>query len=340
MQDRIQPPFLPPELASTSWKCSSCGSTVQPNWWQRHNDPFIPIQSDVAEGTWRQASVITRCKCGEPHNLPVPTKDLKHRIEYFGDEAYREPKGLLIEVYSLIGGTSGPVRDAAANLFEAKKQLIPHAEPSAWRVHATELVHTRTRLAKPLTSGIDLPRLNEFWNHCAAIISELGKWKGNRAATTIYQLHRHPKRQQRTIRDKLQRGLFLGLLTRAIHASTSAELLPVFTFDAQTAKGVEREVEGWADEAYLGSRRYLGYLFLTHSNDIPKPRFVAPGSNPMLELADIHAYFTARSLERRALKLSVDRPLSQFGEFDYLGMKGTTLEWKRGSDIPISWWNV
>jgi hypothetical protein len=94
-------------------------------------------------------------------------------------------------------------------------------------------------------------------------------------------------------------------------------------------------IESWSYDTHNESKHFLANAFLTHGNDIMAPTIVKPGSHPCLELADVHAYFLARSLEKRLSKQDVEIPLSDFGTFSYIIMQDdNSMECERGDEIP------
>lgn len=332
---RVQPPFVTEAMAALKVECSSCGATSRPDFWKRHDEPFEPIPS--GDGTWHQVSVGVQCQCGETNFIPVPTTELTNRCFLYADKAYRQLEGNFVAVYSFLGGTSGYVDDAEAALSRLKESVFPNLDPARWVVHATKMMSGQQRLQHAHYQTMTIAKVSEFFDGCAAIIKNLGEGEANTCIVAAYPLGRHRPQERARVQNSIERGMVLGLMGHVIYNTTGSKLLPVMTFDAQTQKAIDNRYAGRARDAYFGSRNYLGHLFVTHSNDVPAPTTARPGSHALLELADVHAYFVARSVERQMRKLEVERPLEGFGLFSYLGMKSDQrIEFVRAHEIPKS----
>lgn len=337
MNNRVQPPFITEEMSNLRVRCDACGRTTQPDFWSRYKDPFIPIKSthpSEGGGAWHQVSVGLTCNCGQGKQLLVPWKKLTHLISHFGDEAYREVGQNFIAVYTLLGASSDYERDVGLALKDAKKSAAPTLDPDSWRIHVTEMNNGRKRVQHQHYKHLGRDDVEQLLQNCSKIISGMDAFAWKTCIVAVYQLGNHAKREQKRIRSKLERGMLLGILGETIFRTTSQELCPQFFFDAQSVAAITRGTEGWAEEAYLGSRHYLGHLFLSHSNDIPPPRFVQPGSHPFLELADVHAYTVARTIERKLRKLSPEAGLERFGQFKYLNFRGNRIDWEVTNSVP------
>lgn len=339
--EHFEPPFITEEMASLAVTCSNCSIRARPDFWKRHEEPFewIPsIHPSANGGAWRQVGVGVSCVCGAINNLPLKVTDLQNNLYLFGDEAFRgdEASRLFVGVYSLIGSTSGPVRDIENQLKQVKRDIAPTKEPDSWTIHVAQMVSGQQRLKHPQYRDFSRDAVEILFVKCADLISQLGHWGWNRCITTIYQIGNHPKHERKKIRRFLNRGLFLGLAGEAIHSATAQSLYPHLTFDAQSSSAPARGEEGWANAAFYGSRHYLGHLFITHSNDVPPPKFVQPGSQPLLELADVHAFHVARTIWQRAHGQEPDRGIRQFGEFRYLSFRGDRMLTHIGTDLPTS----
>lgn len=328
-------------MASLAITCSSCRTLTKPDFWKRHEEPFEWIPSTHANangGSWRQVAVSVPCTCGVINNLSLKIADLQTNIYFFGDEAFRgdEPDKLFVGVYSLIGSTNGPVKEIEDQLRQVKKDIAPKKEPDSWTIHAAQMVSGHQRLKHPQYRDFGRDAVEILFAKCAGLISQLGAWGWNRCITTVYQIGNHPKDERKKIRRSLNRGLFLGLVGETIHGATAQNLYPHLTFDAQSSSAPALGEEGWANAAFYGSRHYLGHLFITHSNDVLPPKFVRPGSQPLLELADVHAFHVARTIWQRAHGQEPDRGIQQFGEFRYLSFRGDRMLTHVGTDLPTS----
>jgi hypothetical protein len=333
--NRIQPPFITEEMSKLQVHCKTCGRRVKPDFWTRHKDPFVPVRSTHSPDVfWHQIGVQLNCECGEKLQLLVPWRELKHSISHFGDEAYRDVGRNFIAVYTLLGISTGYEKDIGLALEDEKKSTAPMLDPNSWRIHVTEMNNGRKRIQHPQYKHLSRDDVEFLLVRCANIIEKMDDYAWKSCIVCVYQLGNHPKRDRRAIRSAIERGMLLGLLGDAIYQTTAQELLPQFFFDAQSIKALTAGTEGWAEEAYLGSRHYLGHLFVSHSNDIPPPRFVRPGSHPLLELADVHAYSVARFIERKIRRLPLENDLERFGKFKYLSFRGSSINWSVANSVP------
>lgn len=328
-------------MASLAVICERCNRRSKPDFWKRHEEPFEWIPSNHPNskgGGWHQVSVGVLCECGAVNNLPLKVIDLHRNLFLFGDEAFRgdEGSGLFVGVYSLIGSTSDPIKDVENLLRKLKRDIAPNKEPDSWTIHAAQMVSGQQRVKHPQYRDFNRDTVETLFAECANLISQLGQWGWNKCITTVYQLGNHSKDDRKKIRRSLNRGLFLGLVGEAIHSATAQGLNPHLTFDAQSSSAPARGEEGWANAAFYGSRHYLGHLFITHSNEVHAPRFVQPGSQPLLELADIHAFHVARAMWQRSHGQEPDRGIPQFGQFRYLSFRGERMLTHTGIDVPNS----
>lgn len=337
--EHFEAPFITEEMQSISVVCTECGSHSKPDFWTKHNDPFERIASTHPNGGfWRQVGVGVRCSCGATNHVPVKAIDLQHPLYMFGDEAFRGDEGSrhFVGVYSLLGATSGPIKEIEDGLLTLKSEVLSDRDPRSWSIHATKMASGQQRLKHRAYRNLRREDVDLLFSRCAELISQLGEWGWNRCIMTVYQIGNHPKKERSAVRRSLNRGLYLGLIGDAIYRATAQRLHPLFTFDAQSPSAPATGSEGWADAAYFGSRHYLGHLFITHGNDVRPPRFVAPASEPLLELADVHAFHAARSIWQRAQGITPERGLQQFGSFSYINYRADRVLTQVGSDIPDS----
>lgn len=331
------PSFLPEEIARIEAPCPRCGATVRPDLWRECESDFSPVYPNGTsgeKGAWVRTSATSVCKCGQQLNFPIEFKKLQHPIFFYGDDADRPLGEFTLHSYSLIGATSGPIRDMVQRLADLKKQYVPTREPDSWRVHATEMRNGRKRITHPVYKSFTKESLERFFLECAQILKERESMTWNQHVTAIFRTPSHKKDRSR-VGNEAKALAHNALLSYAIHSATAKNLRPVFSFDA--TKPVRRypHIEAWSYDTYSGSRRYLAHAYLTHSNDVQAPSLVNPGSHPCLELADVHAYFAARSTFQRFSGEQPELSLTEFGRFCYLAIVGgERFEFEVGNDIP------
>ncbi|WP_417317132.1 hypothetical protein [Emcibacter sp.] len=332
-----RPPFLPEEIANIHKLCDSCGKIVRPNFWSEFDGPFIPIYPDGTKGekgAFIQISATTSCGCGAKTSFDIEAKRLKHFIHFYGDEAERQVRNYDLLVYSLIGGTSGQIQQIEEDVRALKCEVLPDIDPESWRIHTTEMMDSKKRIQHGVYKHISSKKIIPFFEGCTNIFRKNEEFSWNICSIGFLKSPSN-KRKRRTYLKDGRITVHQALLSYAIHRSTKKELRPMFTLDASRPIINDPHLEGWSYDTYNGSRCFLANAFLSHSNDINAPNFVAPGSHPCLELADVHAYFAARNLAKRTTKQRAEISLKEFGKFSYLIMlDNNSMDYLTGDDIP------
>jgi len=334
------PPFIPPGIQAIKQICPSCGKEVQPDFWKEFKDPFIPVYPEGMrgeKGAWIQLSVVAPCSCGEKLNFDLNYKKLVHPVFFYGDDADRKIGQWHMHSYSLIGGTSGPIRDMSSELTALKAKYVPSCAPSDWRIHATKMLNGQKRISDVVYKNFSRESLAEFFQDCAGILKKYDEYTWNMHITAIVREGEH-KKERKKLYNHVKVVAHQALLSYCIYLTTHQELRPAFTFDASKPVQSYPHIEGWSYDSHLGSQNYLAYAFISHGNDIAAPTFVSPGSHPCLELADLHAYFAANSMYRRAKGEMPEITLDQFGKFRYITVKSESrFEHIISDDIPSSY---
>jgi len=336
------PPFLPPELTGLEKRCQ-CGAVVQPDLWTplkepQPEPPVYPYGTHGERGAWFRVPVANCGNCGEQLLFPIDYKALEYELFLFGDEAERTFKGYDLHSYSLVGGTSGPRDHMRQTLRKLKAEWVPWREPDSWRIHATEMMSGQKRLRHPVYKHMKKDSVLELFRQCAAILKSIDEYKW---ASHITALYRVPStRKERKQHWKHAKALaHNALLSDMIHRATSQRLRPVFTLDATKPIKHYPHIERWSYESFRNSQYYLAHAFLTHANEIQPPKFVEPGSDPCLELADVHAYFAARTIEKRAKGHEAEIALPEFGKIRYMAIVNENrFEYHVGEDIPSTFY--
>ena len=334
---KSEPPFLPEGIAEIHAPCPRCGAIVRPNLWQECDSSFSPVypKDTLGEkGAWIQTSATSFCKCGHRVDFPIEFKKLHHPIYFFGDDADRQLGQFSLHSYSLIGATSGPTEEMGLKLKELKQRYVTTFDPESWRVHTTEMLNGRKRVVHPVYKNFTKESLDSFFLECAHILKERENMTWNQHVTAIYRAP--PQKKERfKVGSQVKSCAHNALVSYAIHKATAQHLRPLFTFDATKPVKSYPHIEAWSYDTYSGSRRYLAHAYLTHSNDIHAPSLVVPGSHPCLELADVHAYFAARSIFQRYSGKLPELSLTEFGRFCYIAVAGgERIEFRVGDDIP------
>jgi hypothetical protein len=331
------PPFLPEEFSNFGAQCPKCGTLVKPDLWKRHDEAFGPVYpkgTKGEKGAWQQAAVWATCVCGTTVDVPLTPTTLTHRVSFYGDEAERQTKQFSIECYSLIGGTSGPIGDLTKALNSAKSGLLPGTDPGSWTIHCRKLASASERLRSPKFRSLGRKRVTEFFCECAQILKSVEKVSWNLGVVGIRKRLLDKAAEGRS-RKGARVHMHNALLSFAIYKTTAQELRPQFFLDATKDVKSYPHIEGWSRDSFLGSRHYLAHELLAHGNEIAPPEFLKPGSHPMLELADVHAYHFAGSLLRRVTGGAVEIPLSSFGKFLYITMiDHGRVEYISSDDVP------
>lgn len=321
--------------------CPACGNEVRPDLWKESKEPFVPVYpkgTKGEKGAWIQVNVIVSCSCGEKIDFDLNFKKLGSPIFFYGDDADRSINEYHLHSYSLIGGTDGPIRDISNQLYKLKEKYIPSFDPKEWRIHTTKMLNGRKRIVNEVYKNFTRENVVQFFNECADILKQNEKYTWNMHVTAVIRAGKN-KKERNKFSNHAKIAAHHALLSYCIYKTTNQELRPVFTLDASKPVKQYPHIESWSYDSHLGSRNYLAYAFISHSNDIAAPTFVSPGSHPCLELADVHAYFAANSMFRKAKGQSPDITLKNFGKFCYITVNNDSrFEHLTGEDIPSSYY--
>ncbi|MGQ0686243.1 hypothetical protein [Bradyrhizobium sp.] len=329
------PPFLPKVIADIKARCA-CNRVVRPDLWVFHEEPFgpiIPNGQDGSKGAWVQQTIKVTCKCEREISFNLNPVTPKYPFFLYGDEANRISGQYAIDCYSLLGGTSGPIKDMSAELMEEKKRLLPDLDPSKWIVHCTKLLNGRERQKSPIFENLSREDVQTFIERCAAII-KTNKYAFVAAVFGFRKKHSDPK--QDGISEKQAREtMHTALLSQSIFQLTAQGLIPRIYLDATKPVRNLPHIEGWSRDTFLGSRHYLAYEYLSHGNNIAAPEFLKPGSHSLSELVDIHAFHLARSLLKRHNKEQPEVPMNKFGPCTYIAMvRGDYIDVQQADEVP------
>lgn len=330
------PPFLPDEVLSKFVDCPKCGASLQPDFWREFDAPFGPIELKPRDGQRMfavQQTFTLTCKCGGKVEFPLDPKMLEHPVYFFGDDADRHLYGYYLHSYTLIGGTSGPVRDMCDDLEALKQKYIPDIDPRAWRIHAKDMVSGKHRVRNAIYKRFTRESILDFFEECAYILLKRDKYTWNMHITAPAK--EGIKRERGKIEKMVKATAHKALLSQCIYQATKQNLNPQFTLDASNKIKAFPHIESWSFDTHNESQFYLGFELLSHGNSIAAPELVKPGSHPCLELADVHAFFAANWM----FKTSKGEPglmdINKFGEFKYFMIRdGNRCDYHSGTEIP------
>ncbi|MBM7050352.1 MULTISPECIES: hypothetical protein [Rhizobium] len=327
------PPFLPEEIAQMSAECL-CGERIFPALFDRHEEPFepiVPYGQDGSKGAWVQQATEVNCQCGRSVQFPLNPVTPAGSVEFFGDEADRELGNYFFQGYSLVGGTSGQIVDLAKGLAEVKANWVSGVKPESWTIHTKDLIDGRQRRQHPIYKQISEDRVFPFLQACANVLRDHDEFAWNHYVFSICK-HSSDKRERQRELKAVKIANHQALLSMAIYRATAQGLRPRFNFEAIREIKAFPHIEGWSQDSYLGSRHYLAHALLSHGTFVPAPIFVNPRSHPCLELADIHAFFAARTVFKRFRGSVPEIGLPQFGRFVYHALVSPDRAIRAGDD--------
>jgi hypothetical protein len=326
MKKRPAPPripfgLIPEELASLTVRCS-CGHDEKPDWLAPKAEPFVPVKpNDSAPdhpGRWVPVSTRFICKrCGSALDLQLPLEELRSICPLYGDEAMREHEDgkCCVFTYSLVGGSQPVVKAAEDAVLGMKAELEPDRDPRSWSFHMKVLRSGQQRKKHPVFGSWAPEKASATATQLARLIA------------TIENLHVYSisvvTRRGGTFAEKAKHDAFLALVMTTIWDLTKQGGRPDLFFDAEKPSDGGQRVHGWAERLFLDSQYCDLWAYLAHGIEIPRPRFVKPGSHPCLELADLVAWVVARHhLDSwRGNEPQIDA--GSFGPVTYMGFEQT-----------------
>lgn len=331
------PPFLPGELLSRFVSCPACGEALQPDYWKKSEEPFGPIELKPQNGQRMfavQTSTRLTCKCGEKVEFPLEPTELVHPIYFYGDDADRHPKGYHLHSYTLIGGTSGPIRDMREELEELKRKYVPDSDPKSWKIHVKDMMNSKKRVTNAIYKQFDRESLRAFFEECAQIFSSRDHLTSHLHVTATAKAGATRKERSR-IEKAVKATAHCALLSECIFNATKQGLRPEFILDAGKEIKHFPHIESWSFDTHQEAQYYLAYEMLSHGNAIDPPKLVTPGSHPCLELADIHAYFAANWMYKLSIGEEPEMDINKFGLVRYLMVQdGNRYKVNKATSIP------
>jgi hypothetical protein len=201
-----------------------------------------------------------------------------------------------------------------SKIDEIKQKHAPHIHPDSWRIHMTELKSPEGRKKNPSQLSEDGYR---------ALISDIadffcipGMYLYPVAAVAM--VHRKSGDAGRAQEEFCKRDLYNHLILMMTELAGSSEVQPHFIFDADKPVSGEEAIQGWARDEFLGLHKSLVFSFISRGIPVPEPKFVQPGSETGLELADVIAYTTATYLNRATNKQKQFLDPASFGPMTYI----------------------
>jgi len=334
------PGFLPLEIANLKAQCPTCSSWLAPDLWTERQFEFGPIHEieDPEAGAWHRVSEGAFCRCGTTVQIPINYKKLDWRINFFGDESGRQIGDLEYIGYSLIGMRDAGVEKFRKNLIELKLKHVPDNDPEVWKIHTKDILNGRTRIVHGIYKQIS--DVAAFINDCADLLASMDDECIKVHAMGVIRPERNKKEKRKSLNFALK-TVHSAAISYAIYSSTDIGLKPTFVLDSIAPFKGDDHFEEWSQGTYLNSKRYLVHEYLSHCNDIDCPKFVPPGSHACLEIADFHAYMTARSIFKRAKNEQPELPLSRLGRCNYMILDGPNgADHYQGHDVPDKWINA
>lgn len=292
---RIPSSLVPEELLLLDFVCARCGISFKHDWGRRPSPTAYP-SAPIARGDnyLVQVAISVTCTSGHVTQVTVPIVPTAGSIRLFGDDASRDIShvGQRIQLRStaLVALATGPRRQSFLGKFLCLKEAVKSDfDPRSWSLHFTDFWSNKrdfsdlriSRAAK-YKFAFDIadlisahrPQLMSIQHH-SMIITESGR----RPATLKFQ----------------RESDFASVLVGSLQLLRSQQAVPLWSFDFDTATGTgNRTPEGDLDEVFLGLQYLDVWTWLCGGALVLAPARVEPGSDPMSEIADFLAFWSAR----------------------------------------------
>jgi hypothetical protein len=305
---------IPSTLLNLTFKCDVCHRQFKPDWLKPLGFPLGPYPTSSENIFLQRVTTTINCTvCMSETVIEMPRGNLNYVVKFYGDEAERVlDKGSLF-TYSVVGISPKWLEELESDIKNLKRDLSPNLVPEEWSIHMKKLWNGSTRNTHPEYEGWSKKTVDKFLMEISKIISKYGNrlFKYN-----ILFYSNTVSSKSKYLRDEA----YITLITVIISELAKRDTSPHFHFDSIKNSTSSHTVHAWAKKAFENGCENLMYGFISRGIPVPEPVFVSPGSNSMLELADILSFSVARYNFNRIAKKPQDIDLKMFGEVCYMGL--------------------
>ena len=330
---------LPENLSRMRLSCNACGFSFSPEWFKKQNIPLRPVKPIyetkgvpyIGDGRWIPTGTTQICpKCKSLVEIRFPQKGMLTKGSLFGDDAQREYNNRKLFVYSLVGADQSilPILNASVN--KLKEKICTSEFPENWRLHMKDLWSGNHRKKHRIFRNLSFDEVKNIIGDLCNIITESKLFVYNIALCI-----QNGSRKSKGIVNQIRNDAYILLVLYAIDEWTSKNAQPQIYFDAEKESKVDKVIHNWARQLFIGSQHCILYAFLAKGIEIPEPQFVAPASQPGLELADFVSYVIARYHFRKWQEKYIEIDPKDLGLVTYLGYDKHGFCWKRQVGYPM-----
>ncbi|MBL1353003.1 MAG: DUF3800 domain-containing protein [Zetaproteobacteria bacterium] len=351
MKDIRKHPFrqptkiIPTRLVGKTTICPKCKAIFRIPWVENQIFPKQPILPYSGGGQWIPVSINIKCntpECRETIDIQTPIVEVKSKWNLFGDEAGRlisEPlpnlstKSLHFFCITLIGLHSTRQKRVERRLRSLKKSICPQKDPSTWVHHFSDIWGS-----DPKEKQYDLATKRAKIKYAKSFARILRSERPNLASFNISSCIEiaSDKRERRVSLKYQKEDVFSQSILLTLDKLRESQLSVSWTFDNIKDSTNGNRTEGWASECFLGLQYLPLFTWLSAGAYIEQPRFVKPGSNFLLEIADFMSFWVAREFERKSIGKDCELSTASFGKGYYQGtiQNGNVLtEWS--DSLPL-----
>lgn len=328
---REAPGLIPKDLLGMTAACPVCGLNAEIPWLAKMEFPKHPVKSNHGPEHWVPVSVPMHCasqQCAHDFHVNVPILPNTNRWGLFGDEAGRyiaEPlshyadQPLSFFCITLVSLHQRRHERLRKQIFNLKKSIRPAEDPDSWAHHFTKIWDS-----KPEAGAYQLPNKAAKIEHAkkfAKIIREARPELSSFNVSECILVPADPKERRRAQKQQKERVFTESILTTLNEFRSQGKSVN-WTFDNVQDTTAGCKTEGWASECFLGLQYTRLFTWVSAGATVLEPKFVIPGSNFLLEIADFISYCVARDFERAIVGQRSEFPSSLLGQGFYQGTFG------------------
>jgi hypothetical protein len=302
----------PEHLRLLKYSCEN-GHEFTPEWLKKCF-PTMPVYYD--NGLLQPTQCQTQCPiCDVFVNIPLPIKQHRGDISFYGDEAFRVltdlPQEKQLITFSIV---SRPMvrstHDEFINDFnQLKIKYFASLDAQRAPLHMRRLWNKEARKRGVYKMVSD----NDKFRFCEGLGRLIKKYHDSIFIYNCTSIVVGDQRNRKVI-DFNKANAFYPLIIRVIEECTNVGL--AVRFFLETA-----EKDGWARNLFLGGQLTLMWPFVSHGLPVAAPEFVTRNSSEYLQIADFVSFIVARYIARRSTGESVDLDPKILGSVRYQGFK-------------------
>lgn len=287
--------------------CSTCAIYFDPPWEEPLQFEYFPVVSDHDSNfVWIPQGIQIKCpNCGNMNEFNFPNEKENHQNEFvtlYGDEAFNKLSNKQIYIYVFYSSLGSFKSETVKALERAKREIMPHKDPSEWVFHAAELRESRWRQKHKVK--LTISEINKvLLQICDSIANPADRRIifATVYCSTLSDLHIANPRP-----EVLQAAFFSSTeyITRAGYN---------VKYILESTENNNNHIDFDVERVSRSLRRSLSYLYTCRTRYVILPVTEQKGFDPDLEIADLVAYMIRRYLHQKLIGRNTELSIERLG---------------------------